>query len=229
MANTDAKQSPESETLSIATVTAPKLASSGPASTAAPLDRVAIPNSTSSSVPTTHAPAAPPAPVAASATTASAPPALSSSVDAGKATDDTKKQSQFRRNVFDASLQCLLCISSTCLVLLLGVFGQASGVTPLERACCPEWFCGDSAKSPDHYIEARNWMIAQSNSRPQNLLTVRTIESHATQRLITQATFCRQRLGLDACATIRLFNFVSVAVLRSTVFRPNVRLMRGAL
>lgn len=77
---------------------------------------------------------------------------------------------QLRRNVFDAN-----------------------GVTPLERACCPEWFCGDSAKSPDHYIEARNWMITQSNSRPQILLT---------------ATFCRQRLGLDACATIRLFNFV---------------------
>lgn len=85
---------------------------------------------------------------------------------------------------------------------------DASGVTPLERACCPEWFCGDTIKTPEKYIEARNWMISQSNSRPQNLLT---------------ATFCRQRLGVDACAAIRLFHFVDAWGLVNSQVPPTAR------
>ncbi|KAH8066032.1 hypothetical protein JL722_427 [Aureococcus anophagefferens] len=40
-------------------------------------------------------------------------------------------------------------------------------VTDVEMACCPEWFCGDAAKTPARYLETRNWMISQYATKPQ--------------------------------------------------------------
>ncbi|KAJ8608897.1 hypothetical protein CTAYLR_005306 [Chrysophaeum taylorii] len=192
VASSDGKQPLVNEGLSLSTSTAPRLVDAKPVILPVDAKPIMLPaaahsnNNSNNSV----VPAAP-----ASLPTQQVPPMHAASAGApapstgdSPSKDETKMPTggtQFRRNVFDAA-----------------------GVTPLERACCPEWFCGDSAKSPDHYIEARNWMIAQSNSRPQNLLT---------------ATFCRQRLGLDACATIRLFHFVDAWGLVNSQVPPSAR------
>ena len=62
--------------------------------------------------------------------------------------------------------------------------------TRLDRAACPEWFCGDSSKTPAAFLAAKAWMVSLSKrSAPDQFLT---------------ATICRQRLSVDAAAALRL-------------------------
>jgi len=81
-------------------------------------------------------------------------------------------------------------------------------VTDVEMACCPEWFCGDAAKTPARYLETRNWMISQYATKPQQLLT---------------ATACRQRLGVDAASALRLFAFLDAWGLVNGGVPPSAR------
>lgn len=185
MATTDAKQSPESETLSIATVTTPKVASSGAASAATPVDRVAIPSATNSSVPATHHTASPAAPVAASAAMASAPPALSSSADSGKATDDTKKQSQFRRNVFDASWQCFHVSCSPISCDYLGNVWTGFGRHPVRAGLLSRVVLRRQCEEPGslHRSQKLDDCSVQLTTAESSYGT-RATENHATERPI---------------------------------------------
>ena len=66
--------------------------------------------------------------------------------------------------------------------------------TRLDRAACPEWFCGDSSKTPAAFLAAKAWMVSLSKrSAPDQFLT---------------ATICRQRLSVDAAAALRLWSYL---------------------
>ena len=71
---------------------------------------------------------------------------------------------------------------------------DASRVSPVEKACCPEWFCGDPRKTPEKYVEARAWMMAQQ--KPGVYLA---------------ATVCRQRCSVDAAAALRIWRVLDAA------------------
>ena len=66
--------------------------------------------------------------------------------------------------------------------------------TRLDRAACPEWFCGDASKTPAAFLAAKAWMVALAQrSNPDLFLT---------------ATVCRQRLGVDAASAVRLWTYL---------------------